>query len=96
MEDDSSVQSWVPIRLSSLIMSSGNKLLSNKLEGIIYYYQEKVKRVQKELKKRSLKSKYSKIYSYINLMEFIHEKIFSKYNEFKELYNQILEELDQY
>ena len=38
MEDDSSVQSWVPIRLSSLIMSSGNKLLLDKLDNKMYYY----------------------------------------------------------
>ena len=53
-------------------MSNSDKFSLEKFEDKTYYYRDKVEKIQEELKKKSQKSKYGKIFSYLDLIEFIH------------------------
>jgi len=44
-KNDSSIQSYILLRLSSLITSNRNKLLLDKFNDKMYYYRDKVKKI---------------------------------------------------
>ena len=53
-KNDSSIQSYILLRLSSLITSNSNKLLLDKFKTKILYYENKIEKILEELMKKSM------------------------------------------